>query len=208
MSPFAGLVRRIYNKGVIAEQLQEIRSLQDSVRRRAAFMGILSEEIRARGGAPPIIVAEEAVEIYTQGGYSTGDIDIKSPKDLTREILIEWGFERKGRTWSNEELDLYVDWLGEGLEEGPDAEARTVCVRLDQGREIRLLSIEDLIIDRMNAAKWWKDTDSAMWARVLIEVKKNLGEALDTEYLLKRARTEKIEKEVREILSDEGMDSP
>jgi hypothetical protein len=185
------------------EKFKRFNSIEDPVKRRVFFVGLLTREIVSRGGNPPIIVGGEAVEIYTQGSYSTGDIDIKAPKSLTEKILSEWGFLKKGRVWFNASLDIYIDWLGESLDEGPEAERRVNTVQIGDGLEVKVISIEDLIIDRVNASKWWKDSDSLMWAKVLMEVKKALGEKLDKEYILRRAKKEQIMDIIEEILREE-----
>lgn len=171
--------------------IEEILKIEDPVRRRAFFIALLSKEIIGRGGMPPIVVGGEAVEIYTQGSYTTGDIDIKSPKSLTEEILKEWHFTKTERCWVNKKLDIFIDWLGESLDEGEEAEKRVNTIEIAEGLEIKVISIEDLVIDRLTAAKWWKDTDSLMWAKVLLKVKEELGK-VDLDYLQKKAKEQKI----------------
>jgi len=185
---------------MLVKDLDKLRYIEDSVKRRVFFIGLLHREIIKNGGRPPIVVGGEALEIYTQGGYTTGDIDIKSPKDLTEKILTTWGFIRRGRVWFNSDLDIYIDWLGEGLDEGPEAEERVNTISIGDGLEVKVISIEDLIIDRLNALKWWNDQDSIMWVRVLLEVKKRLGEEIDIKYLQKRAESEGIKEIVQDVL--------
>jgi len=173
-------------------ELKGILLIEDPVKRRATFVAILSKEITHRGEKAPVVVGGEAVELYTQGSYTTGDIDIKSPRAATESILREWGFRKKGRTWFNKEMDIYVDWVGASLDEGEEAENRIATVKIGAGLEIRVISIEDLVIDRLNAAKWWEDVDSLTWARVLLGVKRRLGEKVDVSYLRRRANEEEI----------------
>ncbi|MFN3481268.1 MAG: hypothetical protein ACK415_12905, partial [Thermodesulfovibrionales bacterium] len=176
--------------------------IEDPVKRRALFIGILTDEIRRRGGKCPIIVGGIALEIYTQGSYTTGDIDIKAPKEILETILKEWQFIKKGRVWFNEELDIYIDWLGASLDEGKEAEERVNTIIVGDGLEINVISIEDLIIDRLNACKWWQDEDSLMWAKVLLKIKIAMGEPIDKEYLRKRASVEKVEELLEELLME------
>jgi hypothetical protein len=176
----------------VKRKVGDIRRIEDPVKRRATFIAILSREMTLRGERVPVVVGGEAVELYTQGSYTTGDIDIKSPHAATVSILKGWGFSKKGRTWFNKELDIYVDWVGSSLEEGEEAESRVTTIKVARGLEIRVISIEDLVIDRLNAAKWWGDVDSLMWARVLLNVKKRSKGKIDRAYLKKRAREETV----------------
>jgi hypothetical protein len=185
------------------KNLEKIRSIADPVKRRATFLAILSREIAERGGKAPIAVGGEAVELYTQGSYTTGDIDIKAPLEMTRGILKEWKFAKKGRTWFREDLDLYVDWLGSSLDEGEEAENRVTIIKMAEGLEVRVIGIEDLVIDRLNAAKWWGDVDSLMWAKVLLGIKRKLRRKIDLKYLRKRAQEEDVTDLLQKALSSE-----
>lgn len=169
------------------QDLSELLSVHDPVKKRAWFIGLLSREVARRGGKYPIIVGGHAVEIYTQGSYTTGDIDIKADPEAIDPILREWGFSKVGRIWINKDLDIFVDWLGSSLDEGEEAEKRTVVVKVADDLEIRVLSFEDLIIDRLSAFKWWGDEDSLMWAKVLIKIKESI-DGIDEAYIKERAR--------------------
>ncbi|MDY0040567.1 MAG: hypothetical protein RBS57_09670 [Desulforhabdus sp.] len=181
--------------------MEALSTISDPVKKRALFIAILSKCIVSRGAEMPIVVGGEALEIYTQGNYTTGDIDIKSSYEQMEATLLEMGFRKRGRAFYSEELDIYIDWLGATLDEGAEAERRTVLVEIDEDHFIRLISVEDLIMDRLNAAKWWKDSDSRMWARVLAKVKQETGEPLDVKYLQQRAEAEEVEDELKELLS-------
>lgn len=41
------------------------------------------------------MVGEIALEIYTQGSYTTGGIDIKAPRKILENVLEEWNFIKK-----------------------------------------------------------------------------------------------------------------
>jgi hypothetical protein len=181
------------------KDIKKLLEIEDPVKRRVMFIAIFSREVVNRGGKPPIIVGGEAVEIYTQGSYTTGDIDIKSPFDLTEAILKEWRFTKAGRVWFNKELDIYIDWLGSSLEEGDEAEKRVNTIKITKELEIKVISIEDLVIDRLNASKWWGDSDSLMWAKVLINIKRAIDK-VDEDYLMKRAEAEDLKDVLEKIL--------
>lgn len=186
------------------QDLQELKKIEDPVKKRAYFIGLLTKEFKKRGGKEPIVVGGLAVEIYTQGSYTTGDIDIKAQGELLASILKEWGFKKTGRTWFNEELDIYIDWLGSSLDEGEEAYEKLNTVLIGE-LEIKVISIEDLIIDRLNAYKWWKDEDSFLWAKILCKVKKNMEDTLDKDYLYKRAQKEELIDVLEELLKDEYL---
>jgi len=181
---------------------ERLSKVEDPVKRRALFIGLLSEEFKKRGEREPIIVGGLSLEIYTQGSYTTGDIDIKAPKDTLEKILRDWGFVKRGRAWLNESLDIYIDWQGSNLDEGASAEERVNTIIVGDGLEIKVISIEDLIIDRLSAVKFWKDEDSLIWAKVLIKIKEATGEGLDIFYIKKRAEEEKIEDLLESLLRE------
>ncbi|MFN3740256.1 MAG: hypothetical protein ACK4TF_06230 [Thermodesulfovibrionales bacterium] len=182
------------------ELLERLKAIEDPVKRKAYFIGLISQEIKKKGGLPPVIVGGMAVEIYTQGSYTTGDIDLKAEKDLLEKTLTEWNFVKSGRIWFNEELDIYIDWLGSTLDEGKEAQKRVNRIIIGEGLEINVLSIEDLIIDRLNAYKWWKDEDSLVWAKVLLKVKEATGEPVDRDYLTERALEEGLNDVIKEVI--------
>jgi hypothetical protein len=181
------------------KDIEKLVSIEDPVKRKALFMALFSREVAERGGKQPTIVGGGAVEIYTQGSYTTGDIDIKSPLEITEAVLKEWSFIKAGRTWLNKELDIYVDWLGSSLEEGEEAEKRVNTIKITEELEIRVISIEDLVIDRLSAFKWWGDMDSLMWAKVLINVKRSI-DSLDEDYIRERAKKADLLNVLEEIL--------
>ena len=180
-----------------------LSTIANESRRRALFIALLSGEMKRRGAECPIIVGGEAVELYTQGRYTTGDIDLKGRKEVLDAVLSEWGFIKEGRVWISKEYDLYVDWLGGSLDEGEEAEKRTNFIALDDENEIRVISFEDLIIDRLCAAKYWDDQDSRMWARILLEIVRRAG-GPDSRYLAARAEKEKVTDLLLSVMAEEG----
>ncbi|MGC8554070.1 MAG: hypothetical protein ACP5NA_01045, partial [Candidatus Acidulodesulfobacterium sp.] len=75
--------------------LEKLKNIEDPAKRRVAFIGILTKELKNNDKFPPVIVGGEALEIYTQGNYTTGDIDIitKESKKTLLTILEKWGFK-------------------------------------------------------------------------------------------------------------------
>ncbi len=64
-------------------------------------------------------------------------------------------------------------------------EKRVNTIVVEKDMEIKVISYEDLIVDRLNAFKWWKDSNSFIWAKVLYKAKEEIGEEIDINYLKK-----------------------
>jgi hypothetical protein len=94
------------------------------------------------------------------------------------EILQEWGFERlpAKRQFYSESLDIALEILGDKyVNEDPDAEARTEFVLFEGLGEgapdrIRVIALEDLVLDRLNAAVQWKSPEDRLWAEIMLDL--------------------------------------
>lgn len=177
------------------KELEELKQIDNPLLRRARFMAILSRELDKRGKNPVYIVGGHAVELYTQGGYTTMDIDIKGPRDAIVEILGEMGFTRRTREYEHPELDLYIDWLGEGLQAPEEDRERARTMEIDEEKKlyVKLIGYEDLIIDRLCSQKYFGDQDGGLWARQILLTLIAAGEKPDMDYLDKRAKDEEVE---------------
>jgi len=184
---------------------EDLNGIENPAKKRLYFSSLLSREVESRGGRPVVVVGGEALEAYTEGGYSTGDIDIVSDKDVTEDVLRDWGFRKKGRIWYSSDYDIYVDWRS-GTVAG---ELEPEVVELDGGLEVRLIALEDLVLDRLRGTKFWDDKDGLMWAKVLLRVKAALGQRVDSEYIIKKAEIDDVLDVAKEALmsleeADEG----
>jgi len=156
----------------------DVLAAPEGMRRRLAFLVWLERRIRDLGGIPPFLVGGTAVEIYTQGGYSTGDIDLKCPEQPFAAILADVGFSKRGRVWVHSDADLWVDRVGEAPEAPYEIASSAVELRLFDGR-IRMISPEDLVLDRLRAAVHWKDEDGLLWAEAIIRSAMIMGRGFD-----------------------------
>ena len=117
---------------------------------------------------PAYVVGGMVVESYTQGSYMTRDIDFASA--LLREQIaprIEpLGFERlPSGSWIHPRLRVVLDFPGR-LD--PEEMSRLVTVDLGGGVSIRILSLEDILLDRLQAAVHWGDLASEEWVRHML----------------------------------------
>ena len=145
----------------------------------------------------PVITGGQAVEFYTTGGYSTGDIDlICSNRDLPGDYLETAGFQKKGRYWHHSELDLFVEIPGSSLTQGEEEHLN--CVELEECR-IYFIGQEDMILDRLNAYVHWKSDEDGRWAKELLAL---YQKDLDWNYLQKRALEEKTSQALEKLKNE------
>ncbi len=154
----------------------------------------LSEALAERGLPRPVLVGGGAVEFYTGSAVMTGDIDVTSPvQPELEEELVKLGFVRPSgpgkstRGWVHPDVGLGFEVVGNSpMGDTPD-ETRTLPLRLfSEEGDLRVLSIEDMIADRMGQYASGTARDLLAQARLLYE----LAEAIDEDYLDRRIRTE------------------
>lgn len=154
----------------LRKKFHNVLSLQENeTERKAAFMALLGQELVMRGVSLPVIVGGMATEIFSFGKYTSDDIDIKSDQGKTFYLLTQLEFERHGEhVWFSKEFKIIIDWLGADFEQGPEVNKRILNVQTEYG-PIALVPLEELIVDRLCAAKFWKHGASLMWAKYLYE---------------------------------------
>ncbi len=156
--------------GVVCDTLRLLKHLvrePDDYRRRLATLGLLSS-LFSKNGISSYAVGGSAIEIYTAGQFRTGDIDlVVSDREKAAKILEGVGFRKSGRVWEHPELDVVVDLLVGKRK--PVGRKRTF--RFGR-RTILVAPVEDLIINRLVSAKYWKSTAQTdiEQAKTLLEV--------------------------------------
>ncbi|MDI6715981.1 MAG: helix-turn-helix domain-containing protein [Actinomycetota bacterium] len=180
-------------KEKLPEVLQRIKKIDDPLTKRLLFVGLLTRELKSED-IRPIIVGGNAVEFYTAGGYATYDIDVVAPSEPLDKILRNWGFEKVGRHWINEELDIIIEAPAFALDKKEQHE-KLYEVEIDN-LKVYILGIEDLIIDRLNAYVHWKSSDDGIWAKELAVLH---SREIDWDYLEKRAKEEHVKAALDEI---------
>jgi len=175
-----------------------LQPLADQIERRLAFVGLLSQACVALRWPAPVVVGGHAVEFWTAGGYSTVDIDLVGASEPIGQVLDSWGFAKQGRHWYDDTLGLVVEAPGAQLSASACERVVAVSVR---GVVARVLGIDDLIIDRLNACVHWGDAESCDIARALI-----LGGAdhIDVGYLRVRAAEEDVTEALSRLLGEVG----
>lgn len=129
--------------------------------------------------ATPVLVGGAAVELFTLGAYTTGDVDlVGSVTPSAARLLKESGFERHGRHWIHEPAQMFVEFPGSALD--PDERTSEIEVA---GHEVRIISAEDLLIDRLGSWEYWQSSVDGVNALLLWRTQK---QNMDVERLEKR----------------------
>jgi hypothetical protein len=156
----------------------------------------VSEGLAARGLPRPVLVGGGAVEFYTGSAVMTGDIDVTSPvqPELEEELqklrfVRPSGPGRATRGWVHPDLGLGFEVVGNSpMGDTPD-DPRTMILQIfkEEGG-LRVLSVEDMIADRMGQYASGTARDLLAQAKLLYD----LAEGVDQDYLERRIRTESM----------------
>ncbi|HUR68832.1 MAG TPA: hypothetical protein VM370_06255 [Candidatus Thermoplasmatota archaeon] len=160
------------------------------------FVGELRKWV---SGAPCVLVGGSLVEFFTGGQYVSGDIDLIGDRDAIGKALVSAGFEREGRHFTRDDLHLFVEVPKADLRAGE----RTTIIEFED-RPVEVVSLEDLIVDRLLAAKFWASRTDREQAILLLAAH---ADRLDRARLKARARVENVEDELASLaalLGDTG----
>jgi hypothetical protein len=155
----------------------------------------VSARMRAKGLGAPILVGGGAVELYSRSRMATGDLDICTPwQDEFEEALAEEGFVRptgpgqSTRGWIHPELRLGVEVVSSTLLDGLADRHRVLLLDFGEDGVAAVISIEDIIADRMGQFASGSAPEMREQARQLL----NLHPEVDRDYLERRIRQETL----------------
>lgn len=160
----------------------EILRQPDGPDRTAALVAWV-QQLSGREEDVPVLVGGAAVGLYSGGAYTTGDLDLVGPVtvDLERGLAAA-GFRREGRHWIHEEAQVFLEFPGRSL--APDERALWVVLR---GQRLRVISLEDLLVDRLGAWQYWESSVDGVNALLLWRV---AGGGMDVDRLERRVHEE------------------
>lgn len=143
--------------GAAAEKKASLRGVK--------IASVIAEALR-QINVDAILVGGSAVAFYTEGKYTTQDIDMIAPsgKD-TEHIMKQIGFSRHGKDYIHDDLDIYVEFPSDQLE--PTEQINIINVG---NIKLKIISIEDMIVDRLCAFKYWKSEIDGVNALIMIEL--------------------------------------
>ena len=162
--------------------LERIRTMESPLKRQLLMVGLITRILEERGRPSPILIGGGALSYYTREVYFTSDIDLAyGDRDTLDAVLRELGFLKQGRYWLQQDLDIALEVPVTSL---PGEDSPIEIAELGDGLVCRIIGMEDLIIDRLNACKHWKSkTDCEMTELLILKY----GPDLDWEYLEHRA---------------------
>src|SRR5213593_3567086 len=121
--------------------IRQVKKEPNELKRKMLLVGYLSDELSKRG-AFLFLVGGLAVETYTAGQFTTGDIDITTTdKKATEKVLASIGFKREGMVWYSEPLGLAVHIVGAS----PTRSEKTRTVQVGP-YTVRIVGVEELIV--------------------------------------------------------------
>ncbi len=161
----------------------KIKRTESPLKKQLLTVALISRLLEEKGKDIPIIIGGCALSYYSREVYFTADIDLAyADRKSLDNVLKTLGFKKEGRYWVNEDLMLVIEVPASAL---PCKDSPVETIEFDEGLKCKIIGIEDLIIDRLNACKYWKsEIDCEMVELLLIRYKKEV----DWEYLKRQAK--------------------
>ncbi len=165
------------------EIVEIIKRTESPLKRQLLTVALISKILKEKGKDTPIVIGGLALAYYSREVYFTADIDL-AYHDLESmdEVLLLLKFKKKGRYWINEDLKIALEVPASSLSE---EKSPLEIVEFEEDLQCKIIGIEDLIIDRLNACKHWKSEIDCEMVELL--TRKYVSE-LDWKYLERRAK--------------------
>src|SRR5881409_2184972 len=92
--------------------VSELKKEPSELKKKMLLLGYITDRLE-RKSQSVYLVGGQAVETYTAGQFTTGDIDITTTdQEATERLLARLGFKREGMIWLNEKLAIAVHIVG------------------------------------------------------------------------------------------------
>jgi len=156
---------------------------------KIVFVGVLNRHLPK--GQRAVLVGGALVELYTDGAYVTGDVDLIGDSGYIGPLLLSAGFRRSGRHYVEPKLGLAVEVAGRSLRH-----TETVQYVEFRGYDVPVVSVEDAVVDRLLGAKFWKSQTDWEQAILLFAAWRS---RLNVEVLRDKARANEVDDFLREL---------
>lgn len=177
--------------------LDELKSVPDTnTDKLIRVAGVITEYVKEAYDIDLIVVGGLSVEIYTEGGYTTQDIDFVGVNhEKIMQALSDLGFRREGRNSIHDELKIFVEVPDSVLKDADEHYIRNVTT--EDGFELSVIGVEDIIKDRLVALVQWDEFMQDEWIYQLIQKHHS---KLDIPYI--RNTLDKAERELFDYFYD------
>jgi len=172
---------------------------QQKLERQLYLAAAISAGFEERG-IPAVLVGGTVVEFYTAGGYTTADIDMVLPpleRSEIETVMEELGFVRSGdfRHWSHPRIPFPVEFPPGPLQVGHLAVGELNEIEIE-GIKLKILKVEDILLDRIVMAQEWADLQAKVQAEMLMYAH---YEEIDWPYLHRQAAQIGVLKILQEV---------
>ena len=159
-----------------------IKKTESPLKRHLLMVAYISKMLEQRGKEMPIVIGGCALSYYSREVYFTSDIDLAySDTEALNNVLEEIGFRVEGRYWINDKLKMALE-VPTSVLAGEDAPKE--IVEFDEGLKCKIIGVEDIIIDRLNACKHWKSEIDCEMVELLM---RHYFQEIDWDYLEKKS---------------------
>ncbi len=166
--------------------ISQLRKEQNPLKQKMLLLGYVTYRLE-KEKQRVYLVGGQAVETYTAGQFTTGDIDITTTDSkATEKVLASLGFEQIGMIWLNKQLGVAVQIVGLFPNANLD-KALTIEVG---PYKVNVIGVEDLMVDRLAHVKFFKVAGDMEKAKVLYAIFKK---QIDEKYLRETAKKRGVE---------------
>jgi hypothetical protein len=168
--------------------IEKIRQTESPLKRQLLMVALITNLLEQKGKDAPVVIGGCALAYYSREVYFTADIDLAyADREALDIVLKDVGFKKQGRYWVNEDLKIAIE-VPSSVLIGEDSPVE--IVEFEKGLQCRIIGIEDLIIDRLSACKYWKSEIDCEMVDLLM---RRYKEELDWAYLEKKAALPEID---------------
>lgn len=187
-------------KHAAEQELKEISKSPKSVQ-PLALAGLLTKYFEKQK-VLLTVVGGASVQYYTEGAYETGDLDAileDDTRDIIENVMGELGFKRTTnyRHFEHPLFPFVVEFPPEPIEVG-NRQINQVNLLTFNDLKVRVIRLEDIIMDRIIAGAEWKDEQSILQAKLLYY--KNM-KIIDKPYLEQFAKEEGYVKQLQSVMT-------
>lgn len=157
--------------GSIKKLLKKAATEQKKILKQLYVAAAISSAFE-KEGVQAVLVGGTVVEYYTAGGYTTADIDMILPpleKQKIETVMKRLGFERfqDYRHWIHPQIRIPIEFPPGPLQIGHLLVQEVNEIEIEKIK-LKILRVEDILLDRLVAAQEWKDQQAQVQAEMLM----------------------------------------